>query len=320
METGEFSFLRKLLPRLPSGALLVVGPGHDCACVRAGGRKWLLTTDSLVEGTHFLPEWISPFSLGWRAFAVNASDIAAMGGTPRFVLVNLAVPARESSRRLSQIERGIVVAARAEGAVVVGGNLTRASELAVTLTVVGVAPRRLVTRAGAKSGEEIYVSGTLGDAALAVARLKARRSVPGSLVSRWRRPPSRVAVGRRLVQSGLASAMIDVSDGLLQDLTHLCRASGVGAIVKADWLPLSRAYGRLSGGSLEWALGGGEDYELLFTVPREKAGVVRRVGERLGCPLTKIGYLVEKPGVRVLAAGGKRLSIPRLGFDHFRTN
>lgn len=320
MEIGEFEFLRRLLPRLPKDAQVLVGPGHDCACVRAGRGKWLLTTDSLVEGTHFRPEWISPFALGWRAFAVNASDIAAMGGRPRFALVSLAVPARESAARLRQLERGIVAAARSEGTVVVGGNLTRASELAVTLTLIGLAPRRLVSRAGAKVGQEIYVSGTLGDAALAVELLRTTGSAPRALLDRWRRPPSRVLLGRRLVENGLASAMIDLSDGLVQDLAHVCRASGVGAVVRADWLPLSAAYRVQSGGHLEFALGGGEDYELLFTVPRDHRTAVQRLADGVGCPLTRIGEVVAKPGVQVLDAAGKRLAIAKQGFDHFRTN
>ncbi len=313
---GEFTFLRKLLARVPTGRGVVVGPGHDAARVRAGAKDWLLTVDSQVEGVHFQRAWLSLSALGRRSFRVAASDIAAMGGRARFVLVDCGVPERLPLASLQRIELGLVEEAQAWGAWVVGGNLHRSVELALSVTVVAEAPRRRVDRGAARPGELVAVTGNFGDAALCVHLLRSRRPCPPGLLRRWQMPPRLDRLGRMLVEGGLPSAMIDVSDGLVQDLQHVCEVSGVGAELNAASVPRSQAYRRLVGDDLTFALSGGEDYELLFTVPAKRLEAVRQLARREGVALTVIGRVVRGHRV-VVEQQGRELHLQRFGFDHF---
>jgi thiamine-monophosphate kinase len=318
-ELGEFGFLARLLRRLPVAPGTVVGPGQDCAVVRCGGRDCLLTVDALVEDVHFDARWLSPRQVGRKSFLVNASDVAAMGGQPRFCVVSLGVPAEYAARQLSALEDGIVAAARDCGAAVVGGNLTRARTLFISITLLAEAPRRRVTRQGACPGDRIYVTGTLGDAALAVHELRRGRRRPAAqLVRRFAEPPARLRAGRYLVESGLVSAMIDVSDGLLQDLGHICAQSRVGARIDAERIPVSAAYRRVCATDRTLALSGGEDYELLCTLPERSVRNLERDIRQLGCPLTCIGEITSGRRVRLMGPDGGELRVGEAGYDHFR--
>jgi thiamine-monophosphate kinase len=298
---------------------VVVGPGQDCAVIAGGGTRWLLTIDALVAGVHFAPGWLSPRQLGRKSFLVNASDIAAMGGQPRFCVVNLSVPPAYLERDLRALQRGIVAAAGACGAVVVGGNLTRARELSVSIALLGTAPRRLVTRQGAQPGDHVYVTGTLGDAALAVQSLRrGGRGIDARLQRRFGEPAPRLRAGRVLVETGIVSAMIDISDGLVQDLGHICTESRVGAVLHTAAIPLSAAYRRGCGADARLALHGGEDYELLCTVPEANVSTLQRQRARLGCPITCIGRITAGRSLRLVDAGGGALPVETAGFDHFR--
>jgi len=309
---GEFAFLERLLPGLrPQSPDVLLGVGDDCAVVRASGRL-VLTIDAFLEGVHFEAAWMTPRQIGAKAFAINASDIAAMGGTPRWALVALAAPATYSVKALFEVERGIVAAARAAGCDVIGGNLSRADRLGVTIAMIGETSRPL-TRAGAQPGDAIYITGTLGDSALALRMLQRGLPRRQAVLRRFLRPQARLQTGQLLSAQGLASAAIDVSDGLVQDLGHLCRASRVGAEIAADALPLSSAYRAICGDDLALALHGGEDYELLFTVPPAQAVRLRRRATKLGCPVTAIGTVVARRGVRVDGA-----TVAEGGHDHFR--
>jgi thiamine-monophosphate kinase len=309
-DLGEHAWIARLTRRLPVGRRTLLGPGDDAAVLRPGRRPLVVTTDTLVEGVHFRLGWESPSALGRRAYRVNLSDVAAMGATPLAVLVAIAAPPDLPVATLDGIMRGIAADARRSGADVVGGNLTSASHLAITITLLGEATGRVVTRAGARAGDAIWVTGRLGDAATAVSRLAGGGS--------GRPPvPVRVVAGRLLAP--IASAMIDVSDGLLQDLGHVCRASGVRADVAAASLPIAPACRtRFGDDAIRIAATGGEDYELLFTVPAPRAAVLRRVASRLGCRVTPIGAMAAgRPAVRLHDADDRVLPLGRAGFDHF---
>lgn len=310
---GEHALLAHLLPGLPAGGRgVVLGPGDDCAVVAPGGRRLLLTIDALVEGVHFRRAWLSAAELGRRLFAINASDIAAMGGAPLWCVLQIGTPRRDAAADVAAVSRAVAVAARRVGATLVGGNLSRGGELSVTLALIGAAPKRPVTRAGARAGDALYVTGRLGDAALGVRAL--RRGRADAAARRWRAPTPRLAAGALLARRGVASAMIDVSDGLLQDLGHLCAASGVGAAIELARVPCSAAVRRAG---MELALAGGEDYELLFTVPPRREAALRRAASGLGCPITRIGECTRDRGVRVVDADGRHVAIAAAGFDHF---
>ena len=314
-DVGEHAWLARLVRRLasvPSAHGVVLGPGDDAAVVRVRSARLVLTIDALVEGVHFRREWLTPAGLGRRFFGVAASDVAAMGARPAWALVAVEAPPAVTVRRLDAIVGGFVSRARRAGATLVGGNVSRGSHLALTAAVIGTARRRIVTRGGARPGDDVYVTGTLGGAGLAVRRLAAGRR--GLLPN----PPSRFVAGERL--AAVAGAMIDVSDGLLQDLGHVCRASGVAAEVALARLPVAAACRRACGAAAPaFAATAGEDYELLFTVPRRRAAALHRLVPQLGCRVTRIGSIhAGRPAVRVLDERGRRTRLRRVGFDHFR--
>jgi len=314
-DVGEHGWIARLTRRLSGDgahARVLVGPGDDAAVVAAGRRPLLLTTDTLREGVHFRAGWLTPRALGRRAFAVTASDLAAMGGIPTFALLALEAPRRTPVAHLDALVAGFAVAARETGARLVGGNLVRGSALALTAALVGEVPGRIVTRAGARPGDGLWVTGHLGGAGVAI-----RQLVAGGR-ARLSEPPRRLRAGRMLAV--LASAMIDVSDGLLQDVGHLCRASGVAAEIELARLPVAPGCRRALGpAAAAFAATAGEDYELLFTLPPRRERALARVRARLNCRLTHIGRVrTGRPAVRVLDAAGRPLALGRRGFDHFR--
>jgi thiamine-monophosphate kinase len=313
-EVGEHAWLATLLAsleRAPPGTRVLVGPGDDAAVLRVGGRPLVLTTDALVEGVHFESGRIGPRALGRRAYRVAASDVGAMGARPTAVVLATTAPVTFPARSLAAITTALAAEATAHGAALVGGNLTRGPCLALTVTVLGEAPGPVVRRSGARPGDVLVVTGTLGAASAAFAR--------GGRGPRTRVPavPDRVALGAALAPH--ATAMIDVSDGLLQDLGHVCRASGVGATVALADVPIAAACRRRFGDDAPaMALGGGEDYELLATLRPGALVAARRVAGRHGVALAVVGRVVAAPrGVRVLGPDGRRWRAPRVGFDHF---
>lgn len=292
----------------------MVGPGDDAAVLRPRpGEDLVATVDAVVEGVHFDASF-GPRDIGWKALAVNLSDLAAMGARPMHALVALALPPGASPRTATEIARGLGACARAYGTAIVGGNVTRAGELSVTVTALGTVPAgRAVLRSGAQPGDLVAVTGTLGDAALGL-----RAHAPRALALRQRRPAPRLAAGRAL--AGLVRAAIDVSDGLTQDLGHVCRASGVGARIGLADLPLSPAYRRMMRGLRDpWApaLGGGEDYELVLALPPQALGRARAAAKRARTPLTVVGRFVRGRGVKVVGDLGESLPVPE-GHDHLR--
>ncbi|RKG86135.1 thiamine-phosphate kinase [Corallococcus sp. CA049B] len=310
---GEFDLIQRFLACFPR-ARVPVGPGDDCAVLAPFKGALCVTTDAVVEDVHFTRAAFSAADIGHKALAVNLSDLAAMGATPRWFVCALALPRDFPARELSALGRGMAALAKAHRIMLVGGNFTSAREVSVTLTVTGELSRAPITRAGARPGDLLYVSGTLGDARLGLQQLQA--GVPGihrsAAVRRQRRPEPRIALGK--LAARFASAGMDVSDGLAQDLGHLCAASRVGVELELDRLPLSPAVRAALGP--EGALRGGEDYELLLAVPPSRMQAFERACARAGQEVTRVGVLTRERTLRIRDAGGHVLT-PPAGFDHF---
>ena len=315
---GEFDLIARYFKR--PAARSPLGVGDDCALLApAAGMQLAVSSDMLVEGRHFLST-VDPARLGHKALAVNLSDLAACGAKPLAFTLALALPGVDEPW-LEGFSRGLFALADAHGCELVGGDTTR-GPLTLSVAVHGfVPPGQALTRAGARVGDAVLVTGTLGDAAAGLRCLQAQMDVQTSmhaaLVERLNRPVPRLAAG--LALRGRASACLDVSDGLLADLGHLCEASGVGAEIDAALLPRSSALLGLFDevAARDFALAGGDDYELCFTVPAARVAEVQADLARLGCGATRIGRLVAGEGVRVRDADGSWLEQGRQGWDHF---
>ncbi|MBN2108940.1 MAG: thiamine-phosphate kinase [Deltaproteobacteria bacterium] len=324
---GEFGLIEKIARSAAvSDPQVVKAIGDDAAVVSLDRTACLLvTTDILKEGIHFKKAFSSPFVLGKKCLAVNLSDIAAMGGTPRYYFVSLAIPPDTQYGFIRELYRGMNAQARRFGVQLLGGDTTASQDsLVVSITLLGRAVKRQVLyRHGAGPGDLIFVTGTLGDSALGLMLLeKGVRPAYNVLVKRHSDPQPRIEAGRALACSGAASAMMDISDGLAGDLRHIMKQSGVGARIFLDRLPLSAAYRRECPKlSADWylpALSGGEDYELLFTVPRRNEKRVQALAGKLRLPMTCIGEITDtKQGFTVLDERGKRLRLRETGFRHF---
>jgi thiamine-monophosphate kinase len=286
--------------------------GDDCAVLRADpGLEVAVTTDMLVEGRHFLPG-ADAFSLGHKALAVNLSDLAAMGAAPRWATLALALPVADEAW-LAEFSAGFWALADRHGIDLVGGDTTRSQLLTISVTAMGEVPAGLALfRAGAKPGDDLWVSGELGGAALALMHPEI-----ADAAQRLHRPEPRVELGERL--RGVAHAAIDVSDGLTGDLPHILKRSGVGATVRYAEVPRSAAFSKLDNADLEknCVLSGGDDYELLFTASVDRRSLLEALSRELRLPLARIGTIT--PGdanLTVLDEGGRPLP-HRGGFDHF---
>lgn len=314
--TDEFARIDWLKSRFDlqgdSGNVLV-GIGDDAAVIDFGSRPTIITVDTQVEGVHFRLDLLSPRDLGYRAMVAAASDVWAMGAMPSAAVVALTIPATSSDEAFRELIEGLAEAARATGARVIGGNLSQGQELTVTTTVFGLPIADSLTREGAKPGDSVYVTGTLGAAALGFAILDSSGvdSEDGArFAERWKRPPLNGRVAKAL--AGVATAAVDVSDGCLQDLRHLASASDVGAFLQADALPTAPGHAKLCASlgldAIALALTGGEDYELLFTAPESEDAAA------LG---TRIGEITEGAGVQVLDSRGRAVEIDGGGYRHF---
>ncbi len=319
---------RRLAPgRRRAPATLRLGIGDDAAILRPGARSdWVVSTDFSLENVHFRLDTHPPRAIGYRALARAASDLAAMGAHPEFFLLSLSLPQRHTGRWLDQMLSGMAHAARQLRLSLIGGDTTRWPMVAIAITVIGRSRRgRAVRRDGARPGDHLYVSGRLGAAALGLALISAggRGAARGRRNARLLRPhlyPSiPLDLGIRLAESRLASAMMDLSDGLSTDLARLTRASRVGARIFADRLPAVRipaALARLGLDPLKLALDGGEDYGLLFTVPASRAAEVPRAFR--GTTITRIGEIVPGRAIRLVDAAGHARPLKPGGWDPFR--
>jgi thiamine-monophosphate kinase len=320
MALTEFELIQRYFTHRPRGAVL--GVGDDAAIVRARpGHELVITADMLVEGRHFAAG-ADPEKLGHKALAVNLSDIAAMGGSPRWATLALALP-RVDARWLAAFSRGFMRLARRHGVDLVGGDTTR-GPLTICVQIAGELPAgRALRRDGALAGDDIWVSGTLGDAALALGagRLRLAPREWRVLESKLDAPRPRIGLGIAL--RGVARSAIDVSDGLVADLGHICERSRVGAVVELRSIPASATLRRhLDRPAARSALlAGGDDYELVFTAGRGRRAAIERLARRLRLKLTRIGKITRPrrgaPLVTVLDEKGRPVPLARAGYQHF---
>lgn len=319
MALGEFELIERYFSRPVRRAAL--GVGDDCALLAPrAGMQLAVSSDLLVEGRHFLST-VQPDRLGHKALAVNLSDLAACGAEPLGFTLSLALPRAEEAW-LEAFARGLFALAERHGCELVGGDTTR-GPLTINITVFGEVPDgQALLRDGARAGDDVYVSGTLGDARLALEAFRGTLALPGADFEQARRametPEPRVALGVAL--RGLATSAIDVSDGLSGDLAHVLRRSGVGATLEAPALPRSAVLARQA---VQWqylcTLSGGDDYELVFTAPPARRAQVEAAARGAGVPVTRIGRIEAQPGLRVLDEQGRPIGLALHAFDHFRS-
>jgi thiamine-monophosphate kinase len=324
-DMGERALIERITGRLAMPSWVVVGPGDDAAVLEPErGALDVLTTDAQVEGVHFDRRFVPPEAIGYRALAVNLSDLASMGAKPRAVLLSLALPGTLDVAFLDRMMDGLLGLAAEHNVAVVGGNITRSlGPLMVDVTATGVVrPRRKLTRGGARPGDGLFVTGTIGNASVGLCALQQAGQYPyPTSEQRFLRPEPRVRAGMMLGRNRAASACMDLSDGLADAVRQIAEASHVGITLDAGALPIDsevRHWHDVEGNDVvEAAIRGGEDYELLFTVRPAHHGRLRDVRKRLGdLRLTRIGVVTKERRLLLKTADGQR-DLP-VGFEHFR--
>lgn len=314
---SEFDLIERISARARSRDDVVLGIGDDAALLRVpDGMLLAVATDTLNDGVHFPPD-TAPADIGWKALAVNLSDLAAMGAQPAWCSLSLSLP-RADAAWLDRFLDGFLALAAEHAIALVGGDTTR-GPLSICVTVHGfVSPERILRRDGACVGDDIWVTGSLGDAAAALEQWRGGVAAAPALRARLDRPLARVETGRAL--AGLATAAIDLSDGLLADLGHVCRASGVGAELQLDALPMSDAFRSQVTEADRHRLqaSGGDDYELCFTASSTQHDRIWQLAQDSDLSLTRVGRVVAQAGVRAFLADGRRwLPDDAAGYVHF---
>jgi thiamine-monophosphate kinase len=329
-DLGEVGIIRliqgKVSQELPSH--VKKGIGDDCAVLETSGdRVLLVTTDTLIKGIHFTDRTISPEALGWKALAANISDIAAMGGTPLTAFLSIGMKAESKVSFLESFMAGFNTLAEKTGIVLAGGDTVESPSLAlITITLLGEClTEHVVYRSGARVGDDVWVTGLLGNAAGGLFVLKDKQAGASSgyedLVLAHQKPMPPLDVGKALGESGLAHAMIDISDGIAKDLGHVCEQSGVGAVLRAASIPMSSQLLKLADEAekeaLQWALHGGEDYELLFTASTADREKIESLTAKLsGKPAVKVGTIIRGDGILLAKQRGK-VPLEPGGYLHF---
>jgi thiamine-monophosphate kinase len=319
---SEFDLIKHYFQRgRPPSGRTVLGIGDDCALLAPGPGKLLaVSSDMLVEGRHFFAG-ADPFQLGHKALAVNLSDLAAMGATPLGFTLALALPSADPAW-LDGFSRGLFALADAHGCELVGGDTTR-GPLNICITIFGeLAPGQALRRDAARAGDDIWISGTLGDARLALAGLLHEVPLDAAdaalAAPRLHAPAPRVALGRLLAEGGLAHAALDISDGLVGDLGHILAASRVGALLDVDALPAGPALARQAQDlRRRFSAAGGDDYELCFTAPAAQRDAIVAAGAQCGTAVTRVGRIETEVGLRLVDGDGAPLAMRLQGWDHF---
>ncbi len=325
-ELGEFGLIDLLAKMIAAKkgrkapADLILGIGDDTAVWRGEAGIQLATVDTMVEGVHFTPEMATWPEVGWKSLAINLSDIAAMGGQPRYALIALSLPVDTDVANIAGLYEGMLELARQSHVAIVGGNISRAPLITITITVLGQSPNgQILRRDAARPGDTIAVTGHTGSAAAGLKMLKDKLKLPKEaavyLRDAFLRPRPRLAEGQLLLKHGIRAA-IDTSDGLVADLGHICEASKVGVRINAASLPVHPfVTENFAEPAPDMALGGGEDYELLFTGP---ARLVERIKSKADCPVTVIGEITDKAEkIEITDAQGRPVTPPEAGWTHF---
>jgi thiamine-monophosphate kinase len=324
-DIGERELIARITSRLTAPSWVVVGPGDDAAVIEPEPRMLdVLTTDALVEGVHFDRRFCPPDAIGHKALAVNLSDLAAMGALPRAALLSLILPGALPASDVDGLLDGLLALAARHRVAIVGGNITRSpGPLIVDVTAIGsVAPRRILRRSGARPGDEVYVTGTVGSGAAGLQALRAGAELP-SAEAKYLRPEPRVRAGLLLSRNRAATACMDLSDGLADAIRQVAAASGVGMAIEGEALPIEseirRWFEQRRADPAIAALAGGDDYELLFTARPSQRGRLRAVRSHAGdLPITKIGVVTRGRDLVLRTASGDR-ALPA-GFEHFTSS
>jgi thiamine-monophosphate kinase len=322
-DCGEHALIARIRQRLTSPQWVVIGPGDDAAAIEpVRGALEVVTTDAQVDGVHFDRRFVPPDAIGHRALAVNLSDLAAMGARPRAALLSMALPASLEIAAFDGIVNGFLALAARYGVALIGGNITHTpGPLVLDVTAMGSAHRRkILTRDGARAGDEVWVTGTLGDAAVGLLSLQDDHAAT-DLTGRYLRPDPRVRAGLLLGKNGVATSCMDLSDGLADGVRQIAQASSVGMTLDGSSIPIGQEarewLSRKGRDPIEVALRGGDDFELIFTVRPKQAGRLRAVRRHLGdLPITRIGVVTRAPRVFVKDERGER-ELPE-GYEHFR--
>jgi thiamine-monophosphate kinase len=326
-EVGEFGLIGRIRKWMAaSDPALIQGIGDDVAVIEVGEKVLLVTTDILIEDIHFKSSWIDPYRLGKKALAVNLSDIAAVGGTPKYFLISIGLPRNLSFSFISSFYRGLKEGAKRFSVDLIGGDTSLSQKIVINICLLGEGRKAsLLFRKGARIGDDLFVSGTLGDAALGLKILQKKRAEEGpkGLIEKHLSPLPRIRLGQSIAKHLLASSMIDVSDGLLTDTNHLLEESEVGARIWENRIPLSRLYRKwvrcFSKDPYPIAVSGGEDYELLFTASPEMRKKISNLAHSLKIPITRIGEILpQKYGFRIIRKDGTEYLPSHLGFEHFK--
>ncbi len=329
-DLGEFGLIKHLTKNMRAyDQTVVLGIGDDAAAFKVTGNKYMLaTSDMLVEGQHFLLDKITPWQLGYKALAVSLSDIAAMGGVPRYALISVGWPAYIDLEYAEKLYAGIQELATTYAVNIIGGDTVKAPQLVLDVTVLGESESSPVTRSGAKPGDVIAVTGRLGAAGAGLKLLLSESSkkkltagIANSLITAHLKPLPRVEAAAILVKMGNPSAMIDISDGLASEVNHICASSAVGALIYADNLPVDKET-RVAGKILEidcldWALYGGEDYELLVTLEETNFLPAQKALADKGVNFTVIGKVVAKNDGVCIMCGERKMPLTARGYNHF---
>ena len=319
---NEIDALKILRSRFkPKSRDLLLGIGDDCAAVRTGtNRVLLITTDSLVEDVHFKSSYYKPLEIAKKSVAVSISDIASMGGFPKFILSTIGLPKCSKQELMDELIEGLNDSCTFYGVELIGGNITGSEKLFLDITVIGeIEEDKIVKRSGSKPGELVFVTGTLGDSALGLKLIKSEKKIE-DVIRRHKIPEARVEMGKKLSEQGLATSMIDVSDGLLIDLERITTEQNLGAKIEVENIPLSGSYLKFipdfEEDIFKLALTGGEDYELLFTSPPEFRDKLKVLEKSMKTRISEIGVVTGEKKIELLDNTGNILNYENRGFVH----